>query len=48
MISESNTRVLVTMSKETKEKLEKLAKEDNRSVNNLILTVINKYISNQP
>lgn len=48
MISESNTRVLVTMSKETKEKLEKLAKEDNRSVNNLILTIINKYISNQP
>jgi len=48
MISKNNTRVLVTMSKETKEKLEKLAKEDNRSVNNLILTIINKYISNQP
>jgi predicted DNA-binding protein len=48
MISENNTRVLVTMPKETKEKLEKLAKEDNRSVNNLILTVINKYINNQP
>jgi predicted DNA-binding protein len=48
MISENNIRVLVTMPKETKEKLEKLAKEDNRSVNNLILTVINKYINNQP
>ena len=48
MISENNTRVLVTMPKETKERLEKLAKEDNRSVNNLILTVINKYINNQP
>jgi predicted DNA-binding protein len=48
MISENNTRVLVTMPKETKEKLEKLAKNDNRSVNNLILTVINKYINNQP
>ena len=48
MISENNTRVLITMPKETKERLEKLAKEDNRSVNNLILTLINKYINNQP
>lgn len=48
MISENNTRVLVTMPKETKERLEKLAKEDNRSVNNLILTILNKYLSNQP
>ena len=48
MISENNTRVLITMPKETKERLEKLAKEDNRSVNNLILTIINKYINNQP
>jgi predicted DNA-binding protein len=48
MISENNTRVLVTMPKETKESLEKLAKEDNRSVNNLILTILNKYLSDQP
>ena len=48
MISENNTRLLVTMPKETKERLEKLAKEDNRSVNNLILTILNKYLSNQP
>ena len=48
MISENNTRVLVTMPKETKERLEKLAKEDNRSVNNLILTILNKYLSDQP
>lgn len=47
MISENNTRVLVTMPKETKERLEKLAKEDNRSVNNLILTILNKYLSDQ-
>ena len=48
MISDNNTRVLVTMPKETKERLKKLAKEDNRSVNNLIVTIINKYIETQP
>ena len=48
MISENNTRVLVTMPKETKEKLEKLAKEDNRSLNNMIVTIINKYLETQP
>lgn len=41
-VSDKNTRVLVTMPKELKEKLEARAKEENRSLNNLILTILLK------
>ena len=41
-ISDKNTRVLVTMPKELKDKLEKKAKDENRTVNNLILTILLK------
>jgi len=39
-ISDKNTRVLVTMPKDLKDKLEKKAKDENRTVNNLILTIL--------
>ena len=48
MISENNTRFLITISKINKTKLEKIAKKDNRSLNNLIDTIINKYLESQP
>lgn len=43
-ISENNTRIIVTISKELKQALEQQAKKDNRSVNNLIATVLLNYI----
>lgn len=48
MISENNTRTLITIPKETKKQLEEIAKKDDRSLNNMILTIINKYIESQP
>ena len=38
MISKDNTRTIITLPKDLKEKLEILAKADNRSLNNLIVT----------
>jgi len=40
MISDKNTRTLITLPKELKEKLESMAKVENRSLNNLILTIL--------
>jgi len=43
-ISKDNTRTLITMSKELKQKLEVKAKEENRSFNNFIITILKKYL----
>lgn len=43
-ISKDKTGVLVNMDKSLKEKLSELAKEQNRSLNNLIVTVLQKYV----
>ena len=40
MISGKNTRTLITLPKELKEKLEAMAKKQNRSLSNLILTIL--------
>jgi predicted HicB family RNase H-like nuclease len=39
-ISEKNTRTLITLPKELKEQLEKEAKEENRSFNNYVITIL--------
>jgi len=44
-ISKDNTRTLITIPKELKQ-LEKLAKNDNRSFNNLVVKILNDYVSN--
>lgn len=44
-ISDNNTRTLLTISKELKKDLEVIAKEQNRSFNNLIVTVLQDYAS---
>lgn len=46
MISKDNTRTLITLSKELKEKLEQLAKQDSRSLNNYILMIIKSHVEN--
>ena len=44
-ISKDNTRMMLTIPKELKAELERIAQEQNRSVNNLILTIIKNSIS---
>lgn len=43
-ISDNNTRIQITIPKELKKQLEKKAKENNRSVSNYIVTLIQKDI----
>ena len=46
-VSKDNTRTNITINKTLKAKLERLAKQDNRSLNNLIITVLNEYADNK-
>ena len=39
-ISDKNTRTLITIPKELKTKLEEIAKNQNRSFNNLVITIL--------
>ena len=43
-IFKNNTRTQLTISKELKQQLEKMAKEQNRSFNNLVITILKSYI----
>lgn len=43
-ISNKNTRTLITIPKELKEQLENVAVEENRSFNNLIITILKDHI----
>ena len=43
-VSKEKTGVLVNMDKTLKEELSKLAKEQNRSLSNLIVTILQKYV----
>lgn len=47
MISKENTRTQLTINKEMKKELEQIAKEQNRSFNNLIITVLTEYLLKQ-
>ncbi len=44
-ISDKKTSVLVNMDKELKEKLMEIAENENRSLSNLIVTVLRNYAS---
>lgn len=43
-ISNENTRTNITISKELKAQLEELAKQDNRSFNNYVITVLKEHV----
>lgn len=43
-LSDDNTRYSLTISKELKQTLEKIADEQNRSLNNLIITILREYV----
>ena len=44
-ITDKNTRTLITIPKELKTKLEEIAKNQNRSFNNLVITILKDYTS---
>lgn len=44
-ISDLNTRTNLTISKELKKQLEDIAKDQNRSFNNLIITILKDFLS---
>lgn len=44
VVSKEKTGVLVNMDKDLKEKLVQLAKKQNRSLSNLIVTVLKDYV----
>ncbi|EKQ56340.1 MULTISPECIES: hypothetical protein [unclassified Clostridium] len=46
-ISDKNTRTLITLEKDLKIELEQIAKEQNRSFNNLIVTILKKYATEE-
>jgi predicted HicB family RNase H-like nuclease len=46
-ISENNTRTLITISKEMKSELTQIAKEENRSFNNLVITILENYLKSK-
>ncbi|MEK4581777.1 ribbon-helix-helix protein, CopG family [Bacillus sp. FSL R12-0074] len=46
-ISKDKTRYSLSIEKEVKEKLEQEAKKQNRSLNNLIETILKNYITNE-
>lgn len=43
MIGKDKTRTNITIEKELKTKLEQIAKEQNRSFNNLVITILKDY-----
>ena len=44
-IAQNNTRTMITIPKDLKAKLETLAKDQNRSFNNLVITILKEYVS---
>lgn len=46
IISKDNTRTLITIPKELKKQLEEIAKQDNRSFNNLVVKILKDYVRN--
>ena len=46
-ISEDKTRVSIILPKTLKEKLQELADEENRSLSNLVITILQEYLKNR-
>ncbi len=46
-ISEDKTRTNITIEKTLKKQLEEEAKKQNRSFNNLVITILKKYIEDK-
>lgn len=46
-ISSENTRTLITISKDLKAKLEEIAKNEHRSFNNLVVSILEDFAENK-
>lgn len=46
-ISKDNTRTQLTISKELKKQLESISKEQNRSFNNLVTTILKDFVGSK-
>lgn len=46
-LSKDKTRILINIPNDLKSQIEKLAKEENRSVSNFIVTLLEKNIKNE-
>ena len=46
-ISDENTRYPLTINKKLKELLEEISREENRTLNNLIITILTQYIKTE-
>ena len=46
-IAENKTRTNITIEKDLKEKIEKLAKEDDRSFNNYLIKVLKEHVASK-
>lgn len=46
-VSDKKTRTLITLLKTDKEKLERIAKQENRSFSNLVETILKSYLANK-
>lgn len=46
-VSSENKRIIITISQEIYEKLQKLANEENRSVSNMVATIIKKHFDSK-
>ena len=44
LISKDKTRILLTIKRDIKSTLEEIAKKENRSLNNLIITILKDYL----
>lgn len=47
-IGEDKTRVILTITKDLKESLQEIAKDENRTLTNLIVTILKDYVKNHP
>ena len=47
MISKDNIRMSLVIPKELKKELQQIAKSENRSLNNLIITILKNYMNNK-
>ena len=45
-ISQDKVRTIITIPKDLKKKLEKIAKQDDRSFNNLVIKILKDFVSN--
>jgi len=45
-ISQDKVRTIITIPKDLKKELEKIAEQDNRSFNNLVIKILKDYVRN--